>query len=122
MSGTVKTYVLYGTKLNVDYYDKDKFEDVLDYIYYLYDVVNKADSPYKVLYNEDQDDYYFGYVIDEASADHWESSFLISQSFDEIGNKVTREVLEALDWMLLIHFEKRSKTSRFEYRILTVEE
>lgn len=120
MSVTTKTYVLYGTKVDVFNYDNNRFQDDIDYIDYLYDVVNKTDSPYQVIYNEEQNDYYFGYVIDEASEDNWESKCLRSQTFDDIANAVTNEVREALDWMLLIHFNKRISTSIVQYRILTV--
>lgn len=120
MSVKVKTYVLYGTKVDVFDYDRDRFQDDIDYIDYLYDVVNKDDSPYQVIYNEDQNDYYFGYVIDEASESSWESSYLSTQTFDEIANAITSEVREAMDWLLLIHFNRRSKFTTLQYHILTV--
>lgn len=120
MSVTVKTYVLYGTKVDVLDYDRDRFQDDIDYIDYLYDVVNKDDSPFQVIYNEDQNDYYFGYVIDEASEGSWESTHLSTQTFDEIADAITNEVREAMDWLLLIHFNKRSKFTTLQYRILTV--
>lgn len=120
MSAIVKTYLLYGTKVDVHKYDTTKFTDYLDYVDYLFDVVNRDGSTYRVILDEDKDDYYFGYIIDEAKCGSWDCTYLSTQTFDDVMEKVTSDIVEALDWMLLIHFNQRLEESNVKTRILTV--
>lgn len=120
MSVTIRTYVLYGTIVDVSNYDTTRFEDEMEYVDYLYDVINKCDSPYKIIYNEDNNEYYFGYVIDEGCDGNWDNKYLSTQSFSAIAKKVTPEIEQAVDWFLLINFDMRSSSSDVELMILTV--
>lgn len=120
MSVVIRTYILYGAKVDTSNYDKNRFEDEQDFIDYIYDVINIDDCPYKVIYNEMDNSYYYGYIIDEASDSHWDTKYLSSRTFDEIISEVSTEVTESLDWMLHIHFNMRSETSDINFRILTV--
>lgn len=120
MSVVIRTYILYGAKVDTSNFDKNRFEDEQDFIDYIYDVINIDDCPYKVIYNEMDNSYYYGYIIDEASDSHWDTQYLSSRTFDEIISEVSTEVKESLDWMLHIHFDMRSETSDINFRILTV--
>jgi hypothetical protein len=120
MSVTVKTFVLYGTDVDISNFDTSKFTDKEEYVDYLYDVINKNDSPYKLIYDEDTDSHCFGYVIDESIDSNWESKYLKSATFSEMRSHITDNVREALDWILMLQFDKRSKNCYIDYRILTV--
>lgn len=120
MSVTIKTFVLYGTEVDTSNFDQSKFANQEEYIDYLYDVINKKDSPYQLIYDEDTDSYCFGFVIDESIESNWESTYLKSTTFTEMRKCITENVREALDWILMLQFNRRAKNCYIDYRILTV--
>lgn len=120
MSVKLRTYILYGTKITINNYDTERFEDKDDYIDYLYGIINKDESAYRLIYNEFENDYYFGYVIDKASTGNWDSEYLKTQTFSELISTITPEIKQSLEWLLLIHFNMRSSNCEIEHRILTV--
>lgn len=120
MSVTIKTFVLYGTEVNVSNFDESRFSDSEEFVEYLYDVINKNDSPFKLIYDEDTNSHYFGFVIDESIVSSWENQYLKSTTFTEMSKCITDNVLEGLDWMLMLQFNTRSKNCYVDFRILTV--
>lgn len=120
MSVVIKTYILYGTEVDLSKYDTSKFEDEDEFGDYLHDVINKPESEYKLIYDESSGNYHFGFIIDMSSDSHWNTQYLISQSFDDIMNQVTDEVRQSIDWMLMIYFNERAEVSPIGYKILTV--
>lgn len=120
MSVVIKTYIFYGTKVDLSKFDTSKFEDEDEFEDYLYDVINKPESAYKLIYDETTGNHQFGFVIDEACDSSWYPRYLSCQTFNQIMDQVTDEVRESIDWMLLIYFNERSELLPLEYKILTV--
>lgn len=120
MSVTIKTFVLYGTEVDISNFDKSQFVDEEEYVDYLNDVINKIDSPYKLIYDEDSDSYCFGYVIDESIESSWENTYLKSITFSQMKKCITENVRDAFDWLLLLHFNTRARNRNIDYMILTV--
>ena len=118
MSVTTKTYILYGTKISTDNYNKSIFEGEDDYIDYLYEVINIDESPYELIYNEADNSYYFGFVMDKARTSNWE--YLSTRTFEELTNTITPDIEQSVGRLLLEHFNIKRDNCKIEHRILTV--
>lgn len=115
-----QTYVLYGTEIDVTKFDKERFENLEEYINHIYDVINKDDSPFTMIYDEFNDKHFFGYVLDKAEDSKWQTQHLNTVSFTSLQSEITTDVKEALDWILLVYFGTRSRDCNVDYWILSV--
>lgn len=117
---TARTFILYGTKVDFGKFDTSRFENAEEYINHVYDVINKVDSPFQMIYDELSDSHYFGYVIDQAADTEWETELLNTVSFSDLKDKVTTDIRESVDWILLVYFGRRASEFNVDLWILSV--
>ncbi|MGD6805323.1 hypothetical protein, partial [Rossellomorea vietnamensis] len=66
------------------------------------------------------DKHFFGYVLDRAEDTKWQTQHLNTVSFKSLQSKITIDIQEALDWILLVYFGTRSRDCNVDFWILSV--